>query len=253
MERERVILSNVSKKFRIGCKEENKSALARVVSLFSGKEQKRDFFALKNVSFSLASGQNLGIIGRNGSGKSTLLRVIAGVYGPDEGEVKTKGSLVLLTGIGQGLNPKLTMRENIYLMGSILGLGQRDIKKKFNEIVEFAGLLDFIDTKVYQFSSGMLTRLNFSVMIHCIKHSNPDILLLDEVFRAGGDIDFESKATKKMEEFVSGGTTVVLATHDLDIVKKYCDKVIWIEKGRIAIEGRSSEVVEKYIKESNYF
>lgn len=242
----RIVLDNVSKKFKIGYKDENRSALARIVSLFSEKEPKKDFYALKNISFEVSSGQNLGVIGRNGSGKSTLLRLIAGVYEPDGGNIKTKGSVVCLMGLGYGLNPKLTMRENIYLMGSIMGLSQKDIKKRFGEIVSFSGLSDFLGTKIYQFSSGMITRLNFSVTIHCVKHSNPDILLLDEVFGAGGDIDFEEKAIKKMEELITGGTTAVLATHDLNTVEKYCDRVLWLDKGKILKIGDQKNIVMDY-------
>lgn len=240
-------LNNVSKKFKIGCKEEKKTILAKITSFFSGKEAKKDFWALREISFSAHSGENLGIIGKNGSGKSTLLRVIAGVYEPSSGEVKTKGNVFCLMGLGQGLNHKLTMRENIYLMGSIMGLSQKDIKGKFDEIVNFSDLENFLDTKVYQFSSGMVIRLNFSVMIHCLRHSKPDILLLDEIFGAGGDIDFEEKAIKKMEEFVMGGTTVVLASHNLDIIKKYCGRVIWLNKGEIVGIGAPKEIIFEYL------
>ncbi|KKQ21835.1 MAG: hypothetical protein US35_C0016G0009 [Parcubacteria group bacterium GW2011_GWA2_37_10] len=240
-------LSNVSKKFKIGCHKEQKTALAGIISFFSGKEAKKDFLALKNVSFSVRSGENLGIVGRNGSGKSTLLRILAGVYEPSSGEVTTKGNIVCLMGLGQGLSHKLTMRENIYLMGSVLGLSQRDIKIKFADIVDFSGLEKFLDTKIYQFSSGMVIRLNFSVMIHCLHYSKPDILLLDEVFGSGGDIDFEEKAIKKMEEFITGGATVVLASHDLDIIKKYCDRVIWLNEGEIFGAGNPQEIIFKYL------
>ncbi len=221
------------------------------VSFFSGKESKKDFWALKDISFSVNSGENIGIIGKNGSGKSTLLRVLAGVYKPSGGTIKTKGNVVCLMGLGQGLNYKLTMEENIYLMGAILGLSQRDVKKKIGEIVDFSGLKEFLNTKVYQFSSGMIIRLNFSVMIHCLYHSMPDILLLDEVFGSGGDIDFEEKAIKKMEELITGGTTVILATHDLNIVEKYCDRVMWLDGGKIIKIGQSSEVSGEYKKISS--
>lgn len=244
-------LNNVSKKFKIGCRDEQKTALAKVVSVFSGKETKKDFWALKNVSFSVSPGENIGIIGRNGSGKSTLLRILAGVYEPSSGKVKTKGSVVCLMGLGQGLSHKLTMRENIYLMGSVLSLSRKDIKTKFDDIVDFSGLRKFLDTKIYQFSSGMVIRLNFSVMIHCLHQSKPDILLLDEVFGAGGDVDFEEKAVKKMEEFVTGGATVVLASHDLDIIKKYCNRVIWLNEGEVLGAGNPQEIISKYLSLQN--
>ena len=246
-ENNRIILNGVSKKFMIGF-QNNNSALSRVVSLFSGKEPKKEIWAVKDVDLSVKIGENLGIMGSNGSGKSTLLRIIAGVYKADEGSVKTKGNTIYLNGFNNGLNYKLTMKENIYLMGSVMGISQKDIKKRFNEIVEFSGLKDFVYTKVYQFSSGMTTRLSFSATVHFIKQSNPDILLLDDVFGAGGDFDFEEKALKKMEDFISGGSTVIVCSHDLKIIQKYCNKAVCLEKGKIIKSGKPDEVVEFYLK-----
>ncbi|MDD5193692.1 MAG: ATP-binding cassette domain-containing protein [Candidatus Nanoarchaeia archaeon] len=244
---DRIILENISKKFYMGYTKD-KTALERAVSLFLNRESRKDLVVLNNVSFKIKSGENIGIIGRNGSGKSTLLRVIAGIYIVDSGSVKTNGKLVYLTGFGQGLNPKLTMRENIFLIGSILDLSQRDIRLKFEDIVNFSGLKDFLDTKVYKFSLGMINRLNFSVGIYCLKHSNPDILLLDEVFRSGGDLEFQNKVIKKMEDFIKGGTTVVLVSHDMDLIKRYCTRALWIDCGKILMEGNPLEVVKEYIK-----
>jgi ABC-type polysaccharide/polyol phosphate transport system ATPase subunit len=243
-------VDNISKKFNIGFKK-NQGALARLISFVSGKESRKDLEVLKDVSFCAYPGQIIGIIGKNGSGKSTLLRILAGIYEPDKGWVKTVGTVNYLAGFGNGLNPKLTMEENIYLMGTMMGLGKTDIKKRFYEIVDFAGLKDFIYTKVYKFSSGMVTRLSFSVTIHCLKHSNPDILLLDEVFGAGGDIDFEDKAIGKMAEFIKGGATVILASHNLEIVKQYCDEVFWLDKGGIAAHGLPDDICEKYEKSAS--
>jgi len=240
-------LDNVSKKFNIGFKK-NQGALARLISFISGKESRKDLQVLKDISFCAYPGQIIGVIGRNGSGKSTLLRIIAGIYEPGEGCVKTVGSVHYLSGFNNGLSPKLTMEENIYLMGIMMGLSKNDVKKRFAEIVDFAGLKDFIYTKVYKFSSGMVTRLSFSVTIHCLKHSNPDILLLDEVFGAGGDIDFEDKAIEKMAEFIKGGATVILASHNLKIIKQYCNEVFWLDKGKIAAHGLPEYICEKYEK-----
>jgi ABC-type polysaccharide/polyol phosphate transport system ATPase subunit len=241
-----ISVSNVSKKFDLDYKK-NEGALFNLLSFLSKGPEKKEIEALKDVSFEAMAGEVIGIIGRNGSGKSTLLRIIAEVYTPDTGQVKTLGNVAYLTGYGQGLSPKLTMRENIYLIGSLMGLGQKDIKKRFNEIVSFSGLKDFVDTKVYQLSSGMLTRLNFSITIYCLSHNEPDIILLDEVFSAGGDIDFSDKALAKMEELVKGKATVIMAGHDLSLMKKYCNKVIWLEKGKIAKMGEPAEVVESYL------
>ena len=244
----RITVDNVSKKFSIGFKEK-KGLLARVLEFVSGVySEKKELAVLQNVSFEVKEGEVAGLIGKNGSGKTTLLRIIAGIYQPDLGNVKTNGKVVYLSGLGQGLSPKLTMRENIFLMGSIMGLGQNDIKKRFNQIVEFSGLKDFTDTKVLQFSSGMVTRLNFSVTINCLEHHKPEILLLDEVFNAGGDLDFQSKGIEKMEELIKGGATVIMASHNLEIIKKYCNKAILLKNGQAIKIGPSEEVVGEYIK-----
>lgn len=245
-EKYRVTLENVSKKFKIGC--ENESALSRFISIFSGIEHKRELQVLKNISFSAKAGENIGIIGKNGSGKSTLLRIIAEIYSFDEGKLEVNGRMVYLTGFGQGLNPRLTMRENIYLIGSVMGLSQKDIQKRFNEIVEFSGLDNFLDTKVYQFSSGMTSRLSISSTLFCVAHANPDILLIDEAFSGGADIDFQEKSLKKMEELIRSGATVILVSHDLGMIKKYCNKVICFDRGRIAKIGGPDEVIEFYEK-----
>lgn len=244
---ERVLVKGLSKKFNIGYKR-NESVLARLLNLISGREFKKEIFVLRNISFKAGQGQNIGIIGRNASGKSTLLKLIAGIYEPYNGVIRTKGKVLFLDGFGQGLKPRLTMRENIFLIGSINGLSQKAIKERFEEIVKFSALRDFVDTKVYQFSSGMKSRLSFSVMIYCIKHSNPDIILLDEVLEVGGDIDFKSKALAKMEDFIKGGTTVIMVSHHLNTLEKYCNEILWIDKGKIVKMGRPKTVIEDYIK-----
>jgi ABC-type polysaccharide/polyol phosphate transport system ATPase subunit len=241
----RVIVDSVSKKFDIGFRKDD-GALSKAVSLISHRKTKKEIQVLNSISFEVSAGENIGIIGRNGSGKSTLLRIIAGIYQADSGSVKTTGKMVYLNGLAQGLKDKLTMRENIFLVGSIMGLSQADIKRRFKEIVDFSELEQFLDTKIYQFSSGMVTRLSFSITIHCLKHHNPDILLLDEVFGSGGDIDFQNKAVAKMEELIKGGATVLLVSHSLDIINKYCDKVIWLDKGGIALSGLPADVTKAY-------
>lgn len=247
MQETRIRVDKISKKFNIDFRK-NEGLLARVLSFFPRSSPKRELLALDEASFDTKSGEVVGIIGKNGSGKSTLLKIIAGVYYPSSGEVKTNGTMVYLTGLGQGLVQKLTMRENIFLMGSVMGLAQKDIKKKFDEIVEFSGLKDFVDSKIYQFSSGMVTRLNFSVMIHSLKHHNPDIILLDEVFGAGGDIDFQKKGIEKMEELIKGGAAVIMVSHDLEIIKKYCNKAVLLNKGKTVFMGEPEEAVKKYLE-----
>jgi ABC-type polysaccharide/polyol phosphate transport system ATPase subunit len=251
----RIIIKNLNKKFRIN-RLENESFLAKLLVLFfcsTGLSKEERFKktgtiqVADDVSFDVGEGENIGIIGLNGSGKSTLLRLIAGIYEPDSGNIRTDGSLIYLSGFGQGLQPLLTMRENIYLMGAMIGLSRVEIHGRFDEIVDFAGLRDFVDTKVYQFSSGMNTRLNFSVAMFCINHQHPDILLLDEVLGGAGDIDFEGKALHKIEELIRSGSTVVMVSHDLNTIGKYCDRVIWLDKGKVVRIGKAADIIDEYV------
>lgn len=241
-------VKNLSKKFNIGFKK-NFSLLARVLA-FSGREAKREKQVLDNVSFNVFKGETMGVIGRNGSGKSTLLGLIAGIYEADKGEIISSGKISYLSGWGFGLQHRLTMRDNIYLSGSILGLGKKDIADKFDEIVKFSGLEEFPDTKIYQFSSGMITRLAFSIVAHCLEYKKPDILLLDEVFGSGGDIDFQNNALKKMESLISGGITVIMVSHNLGLIKQHCKRAVWLDNGKVVSIGNPEIVVNNYIKEN---
>lgn len=238
----RIELKNVSKKF---VRDKMKSALESFLHFFKGVGGE-EFEVLNDISFNVKPGENLGVIGKNGSGKSTLLRVIAGVYRADSGSVETEGSLVYLTGFGHGLKPKLTMRENIFLVGSIMGLGQEDIKERFEDILEFSGLKDYVDTPLFKFSSGMQTRLSSSIGLHCVGHKNPDILLVDEVVGGGADSDYQEKSLKKMESLLESGSSVILVSHNLSAIKKYCDRVIWLHNGTVVMEGKAKEVVDEY-------
>jgi ABC-type polysaccharide/polyol phosphate transport system ATPase subunit len=241
-------LYSVSKKFNIGhIKHEN--ALYRTLRYVSGREQKKILQVLEDINLLIKKGERVGIIGRNGSGKSTLLRLIAGIYEHDGGKLHTNGSLMYISGFSQGLKSKLTMRENIFLVGSIMGLSQKEVASLFDEIISFSGLHEFVDTKVYQFSSGMITRLTFSVFIHCINHKRPEILLLDEVIGAGGDIDFTKKANEKMRQLVLSGSSVLFVSHGMGEIELYCQNTIWLEKGKVKMYGETKEVVRAY-KES---
>jgi ABC-type polysaccharide/polyol phosphate transport system ATPase subunit len=241
---ERIKVQNISKKFNLN-KRKRQGALGKIIRIFSEKENS-EIQVIKDISLTLNSGEILGIIGKNGSGKSTLLRIIAGIYTPDRGEVKLNGESVYLAGLALGLEDKLTMRENIFLVSSLLGLGQKDIKKKFDEIVAFSELKDYLDVKLSKFSSGMISRLAFSISIFCVSHKNPDILLLDEVFSSGADIKFQEKALKKMEELIKSGAAVVLVSHDLDLIEKYCNRTVWIDNGLIK-EGKPKEIIKEYL------
>lgn len=245
----RVVVKGVSKKFFRISKKSEKSALAKFVSAVSSSSgDKIEFDALDGVSFSVRAGEIFGIIGKNGSGKSTLLKIIAGIYSPDSGVVETQGKMIFITGFGQGLKPKLTVKDNIYLVASLLGLSKKEVDNKLQAIIDFSGLKDHLYTKVDQLSSGMVTRLGFSISIHCFSHHQPDILVIDEAFGGGGDITFQSKAAKKMEELIKSGAAVVIASHSLPLVKQHCHRVILLEKGRIIKDGNPAKVIAFYKK-----
>ncbi len=237
---------NLSKSFEIDILR-RETALAGVISFLRKKTEKKQIEAIKNLSLSAYSNEILGVIGANGSGKSTLLRLLADIYKPDSGKVITSGKVTYLSGFRQGLNGKLKMRENIYLMGSILGLSQRDIKKRYQEIVDFSGLNEFTETPLYKFSDGMITRLAFSVTIHCLEHNYPEIMLLDEVIEAGGDLSFKEQAMNKMEELIKGGAAVIMASHSLENIQRYCDRVLLLDKGIVVKEGKPGDVIKDYL------
>jgi ABC-type polysaccharide/polyol phosphate transport system ATPase subunit len=224
----------------------NKNSLETFIDFLKMKKSNHKFAVLDDISLAVRPGRNLGIIGKNGSGKSTLLRAIAGVYSLDSGEILTNGELVYLTGFSHGLNLRLTMKENIFLCGSLMGLSQDAIRERFDEIVDFSGLKEELNTRLIKFSSGMQTRLASAIGLHCISHKNPDILLIDEVLGGGADKDFRAKSIKKMEELMGGGASVILVSHDMGAIKKYCNRVLWMENGKIIMRGKPEEVVEAY-------
>ncbi len=239
----KIILDQVSKKFRIGFTK-NQTALARVASTLSGREPQKELWALKDVTLTVDSGTILGILGENGSGKSTLLRVIAGIYQADGGAIKTNGKIISLIGLNIGLQDRLTMKDNIHLCCSMFGLSRKTIRERFDEIVDYAELNEFTNTKLYQFSSGMLQRLAFSMAIHC----NPEILLLDEIFEVG-DEHFKKKSTETLKKLVGKGATILLVTHELWMIQKYCDKAIWMEEGKIKRHGNTEDVIPNYLQQ----
>jgi ABC-type polysaccharide/polyol phosphate transport system ATPase subunit len=227
-------------------------ALSHLVTFFkrtNKKSRENEAMVIKDISFKVLRGEILGIIGKNGSGKSTLLRIIAGIYQKDSGKVLVYNDIFYLTTLGLGLMEKLSMRENIFLLGSIMGLTQKNVKDIFDEIVEFSELQEFVDLQISQFSVGMIGRLGFSISVFCMQNKKNSILLLDEVFGSGADYAFENKAIQKMEQLIRGGATVVIVSHDLDIVQKYCDRVIWLDKGEIKEIGNPKDIIEKYKSE----
>lgn len=243
----RIIIDNISKEFNIGFKKKQ-SILQRIISFLSGKESKKIIKVLSDISFEVNSGEIVGIIGENGSGKSTLLKIIAGIYNQDSGNIIVNGKIISLINLNVGLKDRLTMKENIFLTGSLFSMGQRDIKERLNSIVEFSELKEFVDTKIYQFSEGMKQRLAFSVAIHC----NPEILLLDEVFEVG-DEEFRKKSSDKIKQLAEKGAFVILVSHNLDMIQKYCTRVIWISKGRVIKQGKTKEVVNSCLANLSFF
>jgi ABC-type polysaccharide/polyol phosphate transport system ATPase subunit len=236
----RIILNNVSKQYNIGFRNKQ-SALQRLASLVSGKEGQKPIKVVDNITLKIGFGEIFGIAGPNGSGKSTLLKIIAGICVPDQGSVEIAGNIISLINLYVGLKERMTMKGNIFLIGSLFGMGQKDIKKNFDAIVEFSGLNSFVDTKIYQFSSGMMQRLVFSIAIH----ANPGILLLDEVFEFG-DVNFHQKSMDKIKEMVSQGIAVVLVTHDPEIIRKHCHKAVLLRAGRVAFIGDPDQVAREY-------
>lgn len=213
-----------------------------------GKRQPEDlFWALKDLDLSIGQGEILGILGRNGSGKSTLLKVLSRVTPPTTGSASLYGRVASLLEVGTGFHPELTGRENIYLNGAILGMTRQEVKAHFAAIVEFAGVSDFIEAKVKQYSSGMYVRLAFSVAAHL----RTDILLVDEVL-AVGDAEFQKKSLQKMNEVVrENGRTILFVSHNLGLVQQLCNRAIWLDKGVLAADGTTATTIQCYLQSIN--
>jgi len=201
----------------------------------------QEFKALQDVSFEVKQGEILGVIGRNGAGKSTLLKVLSRVTAPTSGEVRVKGRIASLLEVGTGFHPELTGRENIFLNGAILGMTKGEIKTKFDEIVDFSGVEDFIDTPVKRYSSGMYVRLAFAVAAHL----EPEILIVDEVL-AVGDVEFQKKCMGKIEDVSRGGRTVVFVSHNMDAILRMCSRTMLLKGGNILIDGDTRRAVAEY-------
>jgi lipopolysaccharide transport system ATP-binding protein len=207
-----------------------------------GELQAKEFWALKDVSFEVRKGEALGIIGPNGAGKSTILKLLSGILRANKGEIRVNGRLSALIEVGAGFHTDLTGRENIYLNGAILGMDKGEIKNKFDEIVEFSGLSEFIDTPVKRYSTGMYARLGFSVAAHV----NSDILLIDEVLSVG-DWAFQRKCMEKMTTVMKGGATVIFVSHNLRAVASLCEKTLLLNHGEVVGLGSTEESIRQYI------
>ena len=233
-------LENVTQRFRVI--QERPDTLRELFSTFFRHESSyHDFDAVKDVSFEVPKGQVLGLIGRNGSGKSTLLKIIAGVYRPTAGKVHVKGLVAPLIELGAGFHHELTGRENILINGLLMGYSKREMQEREQRIIDFAGIGDFIDSPVKQYSSGMYMRLAFSVATEI----DPEILLIDEIL-AVGDAPFRQKCFERLQEFRSSGKTIVFVTHAMAQVTEHCDRAILIERGSIMADGVPDEVVAVY-------
>lgn len=209
-----------------------------------GKIQYEDFSALEHVSFSVHRGETLGLIGHNGAGKSTMLKVISGILKPTEGSVITKGNVVPMLELGSGFDMDLTGRENIFLNGAILGYSEEFLKEKYDDIVAFSELGQFIDVPIRNYSSGMLARLAFSVA----SLVEPEVLIVDEILSVG-DASFQEKSHARMMELMGGGTTVLFVSHSLEQIREMCKRVVWLEHGQVKMIGVTDEVCDAYAAE----
>jgi len=229
---------SVSKRFRL---QDGQTLREFMPAFLRGRGWSLPFYALDDVSFKVDQGETFGVIGRNGSGKSTILKLIAGVMAPTDGQVGVAGRVCPLIELGAGFHPDLTGRENIFLNASILGMTGRETRARFDEIVAFSELAEFIDTPVKRYSSGMYIRLGFSIAVH----SDPDILLVDEVLSVG-DASFQEKCLAKMSEIQSQGATIVLVTHVLSLVESFCHRALLLHGGRVVAEGKPGDIVHRY-------
>ncbi|MET0663801.1 MAG: ABC transporter ATP-binding protein [Ilumatobacteraceae bacterium] len=233
-----VKVDGVSKRFRI-FHERNQYLKS---SLLQRKRARwEDFWALRDISFEVSEGEAFGIVGHNGSGKSTMLKCLAGILAPDEGSMQVDGSMSALLELGAGFHADLSGRENVYLNGAILGVPRKELQRRFDDIVEFAGLEEFIDQPVRNYSTGMTVRLGFAIAINV----DPDVLIIDEVL-AVGDTEFQAKCRDKITEFRTAGKTIVLVTHGLSDVLGLCDNALWLDHGKVRALGDPSTIVDDY-------
>lgn len=242
-------VEHVSKKY---CKSLQKSMVygmmdigSNLCGLKSNSEQLRndEFWALKDISFEVKRGEAFALVGANGAGKTTLLKMLNGIFWPDEGKISIRGRIGPLIAVGAGFHPLLSGRENIYINAAILGIGRKEIEKKFDDIVAFADIGDFLETPVKNYSSGMYVRLGFAVAVHC----EPDILLIDEILSVG-DMAFQSKCMDKMHQFIQGGKTIVYISHNLNSITSMCQRAIFLSDSKVIASGDARSVVDAYKK-----
>jgi lipopolysaccharide transport system ATP-binding protein len=239
-----IVVQGLGKKYR-RYRDDRPQTLKETLLTNLGRRQPAEYFwALRDISFRVASGQMVGIIGPNGAGKSTLLRLAGGVGSPDEGQVALHGRLGALLDLGAGFHPDLTGRENVFVNGAISGLTRQEIGRRFDSIVDFAELEEFIDSPLRTYSTGMQMRLGFSVAVH----ADPEILLIDEIL-AVGDLAFQRKCLDRIDDFRSQGCTILLVSHDMHSVQQLCNVALWLRRGKLAAYGPADVVVDQYVSE----
>ena len=237
-----ISIDHVSMRFNLS-KEKHESLKEYFLAMAKGKLQFDEFYALRDVSLTVEPGDFYGLVGLNGSGKSTLLKVISGVYKPSQGNVKVSGTIAPLIELGAGFDMDLTARANIDRNGTVLGYTPKYIDSKFDEIVEFSELRDFLDVPLKNYSSGMVARIAFAIATI----TKPDILIADEILSVG-DFLFQQKCEQRMQELMSGGTTVILVSHSIEQVERMCNKVAWLDHGHLRMNGPTAQVCEAYKK-----
>ena len=238
MENIAIQVENLTKEF----KSDKTRGLLNIIRQLSSKRENKKFVALDNVTFSVKKGEVLGIIGANGSGKSTLLRIIAGVYKPDNGNVKVNGRLSPLMQLGTGFQKDLTAKENIIMNGLLLGVSKSTIEKKVEAIIEYAELVEFRNLKIKHYSSGMRAKLAFAIAMQV----NPEILLVDEILSVG-DKNFQKKSFDAFLSLKKNGKTILLTSHNLETLSKFCDRILVLQKGKMVIIGDPEEAIAKYM------
>jgi len=238
-----IVAKDISKTFHI-TEDSHNTVKQRLFNLFNSPKKKK-IEAIKQMSLEVRTGECIGLLGRNGSGKSTLVKLLAGVYPVDTGYMKINGSTMLMN-LGVGMSHELTARENIYVSGSVLGLKIKEIDAIFDQIIDFAELREFVDSKIKYFSSGMVARLGFSIAVN----AGADIMFLDEIF-AVGDMKFQEKAVKVFESSWIEGKTVVLVSHSMDVVRKYCKRAVFMKNGELIFVGDAEKAIELYMEDNH--